>query len=63
MKITIPKNVGKVRVAITRGNKFSVWNGKQGEDEFSITCRTRKEVEDLVKLINAKRHDGEVDVG
>lgn len=59
-KITIPSNTGKVRVAMTLGNKFTVWNGKQGKDEFSISCRNRKEAEALAKKINTKGHNGEI---
>ena len=39
----IPQNAGKVRVAMTAGKKFTVWNGKQGQHEFAIICRDRKQ--------------------
>jgi hypothetical protein len=58
----IPKNLGKVRVAMGRGNLFMVWNGKQGKDEFSIPCRTRKQAEEVAKIINGKQHNGEIEV-
>jgi hypothetical protein len=58
----IPKNVGKVRVAMGLGGRFVVWNGKQGKDEFSITCRTRKQAEEVAKIINSKQHGGEIEV-
>ncbi|MDB5171619.1 MAG: hypothetical protein JWN51_392 [Phycisphaerales bacterium] len=59
---TIPKNVGKVRVAMGLGGRFMVWNGKQGKDEFSIACRTRKQAEEVAKIINSKQHGGEIEV-
>jgi hypothetical protein len=58
----IPKNLGKVRVAMGRGNLFMVWNGKQGKGEFSIPCRTRKQAEEVAKIINSKKHDGVIEV-
>ncbi len=61
-KYTIPENVGKVRVAMGTGGAYAVWNGKQGKHEFRILCRTRKRAEEVVKIINEKKHNGEVDV-
>jgi hypothetical protein len=61
-KYTIPENVGKVRVAMGVGGSYAVWNGKQGKHEFRILCRTRKKAEEMVKIINEKRHNGEVEV-
>lgn len=61
-KIQVPSNAGKVRVAMTIGGKFTVWNGKQGKHEFSITCRTRKQAEELARRINSKDHKGEVEI-
>ena len=58
----IPPNTGKVRVAMGLGNKFTVWNGKQGQHEFSIPCRNRKQAEELVKKINARDHQGVIHV-
>jgi len=54
-KITIPPNTGKVRVAMTLGHKYTVWNGKQGKDEFSLVCRNRKEAEAIAARINATK--------
>jgi hypothetical protein len=62
VKVKIPQNAGKVRVAMRLGGKFTVWNGKQGQHEFVIFCRNRKHAEELVKKINSKDHDGSVDV-
>jgi hypothetical protein len=62
MKITVPKNTGKVRVAMGLGGKFTVWNGKQGQHEFSITCRNRKQAEEIAAKINSKKHDGDIDI-
>ncbi|HEX3356431.1 MAG TPA: hypothetical protein VHS31_05555 [Tepidisphaeraceae bacterium] len=61
-KYEIPPNVGKVRVAMGVGGSYAVWNGKQGKDEFRILCRTRKRAEEVAKMINEKKHNGEVDV-
>ena len=58
----IPKNLGKVRVAMFLGGKFAVWNGKQGRGEFRIFCRSRKQAEEVASIINAKQHDGEIEV-
>jgi hypothetical protein len=62
MKVKVPQNTGKVRLAMGLGGKFTVWNGKQGQHEFAIVCRNRKQAEELVRIINNKEHDGEVDV-
>ena len=56
----VPPNTGKVRVAMTAGNKFTVWNGKQGQHEFAIICRDRKQAEEVAKKINSGDHKGEV---
>jgi hypothetical protein len=61
-KISIPPNTGKVRVAMTLGHKYTVWNGKQGKNEFAIVCRTRKEAEEIARRINSKDHKGEIEV-
>ena len=61
-KYEIPPNVGKVRVAMGVGGAYAVWNGKQGKNEFRILCRTRKRAEEVAKIINEKKHNGEVDV-
>lgn len=61
-KYELPKNLGKVRVAMSFGNRFTVWNGKQGRDEFVILCRDRKQAEEICRKINAKEHDGEIEV-
>ncbi len=60
MKIPVPPNTGKVRVAMTLGGKYTVWNGKQGKNEFAIVCRNRKQAEAIAKLINSRQHGGEV---
>jgi len=60
--VTIPQNVGKVRVAKTVGHKWTVWNGKQGKHEFAIVCRDRKHAEEIAQIINKKQHGGEIDV-
>ena len=62
MKVKVPQNTGKVRLAMGIGGKFTVWNGKQGKHEFAIVCRNRKHAEELVRIINNKQHNGEVDV-
>ena len=58
----IPKDLGKVRVAMGLGGRFMVWNGKQGRGEFNIPCRSRKQAEEVCEKINSGRHDGEIEV-
>jgi hypothetical protein len=60
MKIPIPPNTGKVRVAMTLGGKYTVWNGKQGKHEFAITCRNRKQAQEIARIINSRQHKGEI---
>jgi hypothetical protein len=60
--IKIPPNAGKVRVAMYLGGKYTVWNGKQGQHEFAILCRDRKQAEEIVRKINSKDHNGEIEV-
>lgn len=62
MKHAIPQNVGRVRVAMTLGNKWSVWNGKYGRHEFVIVCRDRKQAQQVCAQINANPRPKEVDV-
>jgi hypothetical protein len=59
-KIHVPANTGKVRVAMGLGGKFTVWNGKQGKNEFSIVCRNRKQAEEVARRINSREHQGEI---
>jgi shikimate 5-dehydrogenase len=61
-KYSVPSNTGKVRVAMGIGGRYAVWNGKQGKNEFRIYVRTRKQAEELAKIINEKKHGGEVEV-
>ena len=56
----VPQNIGKVRVAMGMGGKYTVWNGKHGKNEFVVICRNRKEAEAIVKRINARDHGGEI---
>lgn len=58
----IPSNIGKVRVAMFLGNKYAVWNGKQGRGEFRIIVRTRKQAEELVKLLNSKPRPKQIEI-
>lgn len=59
----IPANVGKVRLAMGLAGTWAVWNGKQGgKHEFKILVRTRKQAEELIRIINNKEHDGSVEV-
>ncbi len=62
MKYFIPKNIGKVRVVMTLGNKYCVWNGKNGKGEFSIPCRTKQQAIDVAKLINSPARPSEIEV-
>ena len=61
-KYVVPPNVGKVRVAVAIGGKYAVWNGKQGKHEFRILVRTKKQAEEVAKMINDGRHEGQVEV-
>ncbi len=60
--VPVPENVGKVRVAMGLGGKYTVWNGKQGKHEFVINCRDRKQAEEIAGKINRKEHNGEIEV-
>lgn len=62
MKYSIPPNIGKVRVVMALGGKYAVWNGKDKKMKFEILCRTRKQAEEVAKTINARRHNGEIEV-
>jgi hypothetical protein len=59
-KVSVPPNTGKVRVAMGLGGRFTVWNGKQGKNEFVILCRNRKQAEEVARKINSRDHNGEV---
>jgi len=59
-KLEVPKNVGRVRVAMGVGGRYTVWNGKQGKNEFSIACRNRKEAEAIAAKINQKGREKEI---
>ena len=61
-RVIIPKNAGKVRVAMGLGGKFTVWNGKQGKHEFVINCRNRKHATEIAEKINRGQHDGTIEV-
>jgi hypothetical protein len=60
-KVRVPPNTGKVKVAMTLGGKWTVWNGKQGKDEFVIILWNRKQANEIARLINSKEHNGEVE--
>jgi len=60
-KVQIPPNTGKVKVAMTLGGKWTVWNGKQGKDEFVIVVMNRKQANEIARIINAREHDGEIE--
>ena len=62
IRYTIPPNTGKVRLVMGLGGTYSVWNGKHGKDEFVIACRTRKQAEEIAKLINSKGRPAEIEV-
>jgi hypothetical protein len=62
MKHEVPPNIGKVRVAVTLGNKYVVWNGKQGRGEFKIACRDKRQAAQLAQQINQLREGGTVEV-
>jgi len=58
----VPQNIGKVRVAMGVGGKYTVWNGKQGKHEFAIPCRNRKQAEEIAKLLNSKERPKEIQI-
>ena len=58
----VPHNIGKVRVAMGLGGKYTVWNGKQGKYEFAIACRDRKQAEEIARLLNSKDRPKEIEV-
>ena len=60
-RVKIPQNAGKVKVAMTLGGKWTVWNGKQGPDEFVIIVWNRKQATEIARIINSKQHNGEVE--
>jgi len=62
MKHEVPANIGKVRVAVTLGNKYVVWNGKQGRGEFRIACKDKRQATQLAQQINQLREGGTVEV-
>jgi hypothetical protein len=61
-RYSVPPNVGKVRVAVAMGGKYAVWNGKTDKNEFRILVRTRKQAEEVARIINSRQHQGEVNV-
>ncbi len=45
------------------GGKYAVWNGKTGwKHELMILCRDKKHAQELVRIINNKEHNGEIEV-
>lgn len=60
-KVKIPPNAGKVKVAMTLGGKWTVWNGKQGPNEFVIVLKNRRQANEVAQIINSKQHNGEVE--
>jgi hypothetical protein len=62
MKYSIPPNIGKVRVVMALGGRYAVWNGKDKKMKFEILCRTRKIADEVAKTINARNHNGEIEV-
>lgn len=61
-RYSIPPNTGKVRVAMGVAGTYAVWNGKQGKNEFKILVRTRAKAEEIARIINAKEHNGSIEV-
>ena len=58
----IPPKVGKVRVAVTLGNKYVVWNGKQGRAEFRILCKNRRQAGEIAAKVNQMKQGGTIEV-
>jgi hypothetical protein len=61
-RYVIPPHVKNVRVCVAQGGAFAVWNGKTGKEEFRIVVRKRKQAEEIVQKINAKNHNGVIEV-
>lgn len=49
-------------MAITLGNKYVVWNGKQGKHEFKIAFKNRKEATAAAAKINQMKNGGVLEV-
>ena len=49
-------------MAMGLGGTFKVWNGKFGQHEFAITCRDRKQAQEIADKINRKDHNGVIEV-
>ena len=49
-------------MAITLGNKYVVWNGKQGKHEFKIAFKNRKEATTAAAKINQMKGGGVLEV-
>jgi len=61
-RLEVPKNIGRVRVAMGVGGRYTVWNGKYGKHEFSVVCRNRKEAEAIAAKLNQKDRPVEIEV-
>ena len=62
MRHDVPPNIGKVRVAVTLGNKYVVWNGKQGPGEFKLLCRDKRQATKVAEQVNQLRDGGTIEV-
>ena len=62
MRHEVPPNIGKVRVAVTLGNKYVVWNGKQGPGEFKLLCRDKRQAAKVAEQVNKLRDGGTIEV-
>ena len=62
VRIKVPQNVGKVRVVMGLGGKYTVWNGKYGRHEFAIPCKNREHAKQIAEIVNKKLHNGEIEV-
>lgn len=56
----IPKDLGPVRVVLTRANTYAVWDGRRGRRSFLIPCRDRTQAEELCERLNAKARPVEI---
>lgn len=61
-RYNVPPNTGKVRVAMGVAGTYAVWNGKYGKNEFKILVRSKKQAEEVAKIINTKQHEGFIEV-
>ena len=61
-EVQIPPNTGKVRVAMAPGGTYASGTASMERTNSASLVRGRKQAEELAKLINERKHNGEVEV-